>query len=491
MQRKLNSSDLPLRGALDKSNNHSQHKYAATGKIDYIKLLLDNKWSFQDKNLDEELPIDLAAKNGHWECVILLASKEPKSSFYNSALNMAVKAKQLKATEALLKAGANPNNYSGSSDPVQPLHIAVLNNDVEMVKLLMQYPGNDPDSLRTVHKGSNHEHDTTPLSIALRKKYWGCLLALLDKNYIAKRKKHGVHLGEFRNLYYYAIDNKLSFLLFALKEAGIPASLTDEMEIHAVKNNQPFALPFLMNNSLFVPKKSDHKTPLQLAIELNHVACITFYQDPIYFNNHLSNTTVILYDLYNAYFDPNQTAFSVTTGKIPVEIFKLILEFAFWDTRNPYYYSAPKETETVSIQKIEIFTSHKNHYFDLKDFKPQWRYMINVQNFLRDFLTSSDAAETLSSSLFAIIKMNVNVSIKAENAYQLIKEYREKHPGEANKLNQYGLLTAPFFTTAIVNTTSAVNSISKQPSGFFSTALNFFTGSKLSTSLSINNNNAL
>ncbi len=108
-----------------------------------IRLIRQYGASDEAKDLRGNTPIQLAVSQGYWDCVIALC--ETGESFTQDvcdrALLQAVKDKQYAAAFALLKyAKANANYIDESSVKKQALlHLAVTNEQPEMVALLVQF----------------------------------------------------------------------------------------------------------------------------------------------------------------------------------------------------------------------------------------------------------------------------------------------------------------------------------------------------------------
>lgn len=157
---------------------HCMHSAVKNRKVKLIKLLLDYNASLTDKNSDEQTPIHMAAKLGYWDCVEAIAkcraTDKADAAKYCLALFHAAYAKEVKTVEGLLAAGTSAEveriYETGTYNSI--LHIAVKNNDLPMIELLLQYK---------VSVYSRNLAGQTPLELACELGHWDCARRLMGK----------------------------------------------------------------------------------------------------------------------------------------------------------------------------------------------------------------------------------------------------------------------------------------------------------------------
>lgn len=182
--------------------------------IPMIKLLIGHLGKFDDTNKDNMTPMQLAASIGAYECVDAIASLSNTFNDdiykYGDALLVAVHDGQLKSVEKLLDSKA-PLNCVTKKEQNSALHCAVINNDVPMLKLLIE---------KGASLDAKNIYGKTPFQSACDLGYFDCAeLCYADK--YAYTDVDGARYGA---LVIYAIDSEDVDLLERLHQAG--ASLT-------------------------------------------------------------------------------------------------------------------------------------------------------------------------------------------------------------------------------------------------------------------------
>jgi ankyrin repeat protein len=160
-QNKLDAAKILLAAKADMEARNNEgntplHEAARSGSDKVVSLLLDSGASVEAANHNNTTPLFFAVANGRAEATrVLLAHKaDPncKSALPNGSFSypveLAAGSKNSEILKLLLDAGAKPE--SSPNDPYRPLFIAIANNAVDAVQLLLQH-GADPN-----HPGGNN-----------------------------------------------------------------------------------------------------------------------------------------------------------------------------------------------------------------------------------------------------------------------------------------------------------------------------------------------
>jgi len=117
--------DVALRFAVEKRH------------INVVKFLLKKG---ADPHIDNEYPLIFSAQEGFKELVELLIVHGANIHYnYDHALHIATTNKHIEIVKILLENGANPNNHNPNVKDSECLGWAIVNNDVSIVKLLLDY----------------------------------------------------------------------------------------------------------------------------------------------------------------------------------------------------------------------------------------------------------------------------------------------------------------------------------------------------------------
>jgi ankyrin repeat protein len=150
--------------------NTALHLATLYSNNEVIQLLIDHGADLSVKNLNDITPIEFAVKmakaDEDWSSVIMIAQAENTDTndnlHYGSALIEAVDDNQIHVVEILLKANASTTwNHTDTNN--SPLHLAIIDKNTEMVKLLIQNGAN------LFAKNRNKE---TPFEIAYNNADW-------------------------------------------------------------------------------------------------------------------------------------------------------------------------------------------------------------------------------------------------------------------------------------------------------------------------------
>ncbi len=154
------------------------HCAALNGNPKMVNLLLDFKFSLDVQNNDKKTPIELAAEQGHFDLVKLIAEKistdENDTLHYGSALLIVINnTADADVVEALLKAHAGNNkNWNYPNTKSYALHLAVLGNNAKIVNLLLYH--NFPLDVENNDK-------ITPIELAAKKGLFDIVKLMAEK----------------------------------------------------------------------------------------------------------------------------------------------------------------------------------------------------------------------------------------------------------------------------------------------------------------------
>lgn len=122
--------------------NYAIHHAVLNGNAKMVELLIERGADLTCQNKDKKTPIQLAADNGYWDIVELIAKSKKertdKKANYGSALHKAAKANELEAVEVLLQAGAD-FTWRNNDTLDYAIHEAVLNGNPKMLELLLDH----------------------------------------------------------------------------------------------------------------------------------------------------------------------------------------------------------------------------------------------------------------------------------------------------------------------------------------------------------------
>ncbi len=118
---------------------------------------------------ETQTPIQVAYHLGYFDCIKAFANKvtdQDDKAKYHSVLIKAVIAKQYAIVEQLLSADV-PQDWNYREEGTC-LHVAVRNNDLRMIELLLSYQGYHCDA----HQHETYPHPLSPIELAAHLKHW-------------------------------------------------------------------------------------------------------------------------------------------------------------------------------------------------------------------------------------------------------------------------------------------------------------------------------
>ncbi len=126
-----------------------------------VALLLAHEADQTQRNSARLRPFDLAVELEFWSCVVELANDgKLEKEDYSKALLKAVRLNQYQAAKALLEVGADAN-YLEDGSKMTALHLAVRNDNAEMIALLVEH---------NADVTACNESDWTPLHCAIHQR---------------------------------------------------------------------------------------------------------------------------------------------------------------------------------------------------------------------------------------------------------------------------------------------------------------------------------
>lgn len=214
--------------------------------------------------------IQLANSLKLWDCIESIAktkkNDEKDTAKFGDPLLDAVIEKRFETTKIMLKAKAS-TTWSNTTDKNGCLHHAVINNQAEMVKLLLEYDAS-PDK--------QNLNKQTPLELACAMGSWGCAEILVqekkfkfkDSNQAGFAFMNAVKAGQFK------IANDLIKVGASTNTQATP---NDATALHwAVEQNNLKCIEFLLKNKASQIILYKDETPIELACRLERWDCAQY-----------------------------------------------------------------------------------------------------------------------------------------------------------------------------------------------------------------------
>lgn len=305
----------------DEDENSPLHLAVQLENIPLIELLLERcALLVTHVNNEDETPIILAAKNSQWKIVDMFGNdgyvrQIHDEGRYSIALTYAVKENNISTVSKVLEndgLGGGDDNYYMEVDDNPPFHHAVLNNNVDMIKLLLDH---------SVDPYQPNNLGVLAIQLALDKKQWECVDALavpginLSENSVlinalkASIDAHQIKIAEkilkivkglikagtnpdlvnpndHNNLLHYAvIANDLECVKLLIKYGAKinDVNFDGNSPLHlAAQNGLTDIVSFLLSKKANISLVNNtDKTALQLATEANKAECMAAFDDHI------------------------------------------------------------------------------------------------------------------------------------------------------------------------------------------------------------------
>lgn len=148
------------------------HVAAKANQQHIIQLLLEFKSDLTATNLAQQTPIEIAAKNGYWLCVEIIAKHqkdEDGKKGYGNALLEAAASRRDETARILLGAGALTSQFFLESRN-SCLHTAVEKRHTAMISLFFEFKRD-----HLAHLTHQNKLKQTPLKMAASLGYWDCV----------------------------------------------------------------------------------------------------------------------------------------------------------------------------------------------------------------------------------------------------------------------------------------------------------------------------
>ncbi len=319
-----------------------------------IQLLVDSGIKMNEKNKDDQHPLELAVETNNLSLIELLlkngAEIDKAGKDGNTVLSTAIKANNQKLAELAIKYKANVNQFGSTL-----IHIAINNNDLELAKLLI-------DNKIEINKAD--KAGSYPLELAINTNNLDLVeLLLKNKADVDQRKK------EKETALTSAIiqgNYKLSELLLKYG-ADANQKTADELPIinAAVFQNSSELVKLLISHDADVNiKKKDGLYPLQYAIEEENTVFIDMlikagakkHEDylEIAINKNNASLVKLLVD-YN--FNVSEQDCFITLKQNFLEIFDLLTKAkrrTFQGIVHPLEIETFRDKLSLTLEKVQV-----------------------------------------------------------------------------------------------------------------------------------------
>lgn len=393
-------------------SNHPEAVARLITQIDYTK-----------ENENKETPMELACKQGHWECVEAIAKIKKTDSTdtakYSYALIHAVNEKRLDTAKILLEAGAL-RNWHFAKNKLSYLHIAIQNDHIPMIELLLSY--NCAINIRDYKQ-------RTPMQYCYELGHWDCMEA------IAKNKKTDIEdTATYGFVLALAVKKDRLTTAKILLEAGASPNLYEAKNEdnrhgdlclhHAVRNdNEQMVTLLLTFGAELEAKNSASQTARELATKLD----TTCFQNgwKRYYNAECFKiiTTLILF--IQASRQPASKLYN-----IPDYCLELILPFLSRESIEPLD-AMPVKRNSLARVSTQCFL---NRHSKFKNPPSAAKKLVSDLNIALQINT--DITENVNKSVNTFLEKNNNKKLRTYrflNRYKLINLYERENKERKEK----------------------------------------------------------
>jgi ankyrin repeat protein len=248
------------------------HLAVLNNNIEIVKLLLlHDSYLINKKDKDKKTAIELAAEHNHWAVVDYIAlhcnDKDGEANF-GSALVYAIQADRLTTVKYLLDANATLNWRSIASKN-SPLHEAVINNNISMITLLLQYGANS---------SKMNINNQTPIELACHLGHWDCAKQLMNgKQFTFVNRR-----GSSKALIQAVRASQYQLVSYLIKAGAVRSELSKEdsnSPLHIAVNQNDMTLVKLLykDGRIMTCCNQDGKTAIELASEKQQWKMVEFF----------------------------------------------------------------------------------------------------------------------------------------------------------------------------------------------------------------------
>ncbi|GFX74022.1 ankyrin-1 [Trichonephila clavipes] len=243
------------------------HCAADAGYVEIVKILLKSKAKINAVSNDGLTPLHLAALKGHTSVVKLLLENEANAKITDNenrnSVEIAVANGNVEVAKFLLQEKIFHINDKGNCG-FSLLHIAAQEGNLNVVKYLIDH-GADVNS--------ENDAGSKPIHIAAREGHKDIVELFLNC------KSLNNYLGAFdQSLVHYATLGSKTEVLKLLIELKFDVNATDRNDVKpihiAVNTGDKNILLILLQRGAYYDALYDGLTPLQLALNCNHVCCV-------------------------------------------------------------------------------------------------------------------------------------------------------------------------------------------------------------------------
>lgn len=391
-----------------------------------LGILLDHNVDASARDKDNKTALFHATEICAWHLMEVFASRfrerftpqHPCGEYqFGAALIKAVQENHYETAQLFLAAGAPTKWFGVNENNLTCLHIAALNGNAHMVRLLLQHKADATSRRDYINEGKH-----TPVVIAAHKGHWDCVLAFAN-NLIDKENQL-----EFGSALFFAVKANKVFVAEKLLAAGADCDYVDADTLNnslheAVVRNNPAMVTSLIHHSY--PKNRVNKNKeLAETIAFNnqyHKCHAAFYGAKVS-RVKLEDLTFLLFLFASK---PRDTLFTKDGKIIPYSVLKIILNYVFASLGRPDFVDAAE----IAQSKF----NNRRYINSVKAFIAEYN---QVGTSFLSFSKKSPTSVSFVQSLELVIAANLAPDVTAANLRRKIDNITELKKDENCRVNK-------------------------------------------------------